>query len=283
MVNTDSNMTHKLNNAVIAITGAGSGIGRALALQSAHLGARLALSDIGELSLQKTKSLIEKECGQAEVMCSVVNVAEKQQLVSWAQQVKDHYGEVNVIINNAGVALAASVEATEHEDFEWLMNINFWGVVNGTKAFLPFLKQASWGHVVNISSLFGLISIPNQSAYNAAKFAVRGFSESLRIEMLLSNKTVQVSCVHPGGIKTNIANSGRFKNQVGTRDSAEKQKKEFNDRLARTTAIQAADIIIKGINKNKPRILVGGDAKILDIIQRFIPSGYQSLIARFMP
>ena len=155
-------------------------------------------------------------------------------------------------------------------------------MVNGTKAFLPFLKQGSWGHVVNISSLFGLVSIPNQSAYNAAKFAVRGFSESLRIEMLLSNKSVQVSCVHPGGIKTNIANAGRFKNQVGTQESAEKQKKEFNDHLARTTATQAANIIIQGINKNKPRILVGTDAKLMDIIQRFIPSGYQNLVARFM-
>lgn len=276
-------MTNKLNNAVVAITGAGSGIGRALALQSAHLGARLALSDIGEGALEETKALITKECGAVEVLCTVVNVAEKQQIFNWAQQVYDHFGEVNCIINNAGVALAASVDATEIEDFEWLMNINFWGVVNGTKAFLPFLKKASWGHVVNISSLFGLISIPNQSAYNAAKFAVRGFSESLRIEMLLSHKTVQVSCVHPGGIKTNIANAGRFKEQVGTQDSAEKQKKEFNDRLARTTAQQAANIIINGINKNKPRILVGGDAKLLDIIQRFIPSGYQNLVARFMP
>ena len=277
-----SNMSNKLNNAVVAITGAGSGIGRALAIQSASLGAKLALSDISEQPLKETKALILKENSQANVLCSVVNVANKEQIFNWAQQVKDHFGEVNVIINNAGVALAASVEATEHEDFEWLMNINFWGVVNGTKAFLPFLKQGSWGHVVNISSLFGLVSIPNQSAYNAAKFAVRGFSESLRIEMLLSNKSVQVSCVHPGGIKTNIANAGRFKNQVGTQESAEKQKKEFNDHLARTTATQAANIIIQGINKNKPRILVGTDAKLMDIIQRFIPSGYQNLVARFM-
>ena len=276
-------MTNKLNNAVVAITGAGSGIGRALAIQCSKLGAKLALSDISESQLNETQALILKESSQAKVLCTVVNVADKQQLLNWAQQAKDHYGEINVVINDAGVALAASVEATEHEDFQWLMDINFWGVVNGTKAFLPFLKEAGWGHVVNISSLFGLVSIPNQSAYNAAKFAVRGFSESLRIEMLLSNKSVQVSCVHPGGIKTNIANAGRFKNQVGTQTSPEKQKKEFNDHLARTTAIEAANIIIKGINKNKPRILVGADAKLMDIIQRFIPSGYQGLIARFMP
>ncbi|MEH6347261.1 MAG: SDR family NAD(P)-dependent oxidoreductase [Bermanella sp.] len=276
-------MINKLNNAVVAITGAGSGIGRELALQCSSLGAKLALSDINEAQLDETKALILKLNNQSQVMCSQVNVADKEQMFNWAANVGDHFGGVNIIINNAGVALAASVDATDIEDFEWLMSINFWGVVNGTKAFLPFLKKAEWGHVVNISSLFGLVSIPNQSAYNAAKFAVRGFTESLRIEMILSHKTVEVSCVHPGGIKTNIANAGRFKGQVGNDTSVENQKKQFNDHLARTTAPQAANIIIKGINKNKPRILVGSDAKLMDIIQRIIPARYQKLVARFMP
>jgi short-subunit dehydrogenase len=188
---------------------------------------------------------------------------------------------VNVIINNAGVALSASVEGTQKDDFEWLMDINFWGVVNGTRAFLPLLKQAPWGHVVNVSSLFGLVSLPNQSAYNAAKYAVRGYTESLRTEMLTEKNNVQVSCVHPGGIKTNIANKARHSDQVGRSISMEKQRELFNNRLARTTAEEAANIIIAGINKNKSRILVGTDAKALDLVQRFLPSSYQKLMAKF--
>jgi short-subunit dehydrogenase len=179
--------------------------------------------------------------------------------------------------------MSASVEGTQKEDFEWLMNINFWGVVNGTRAFLPLLKQAPWGHVVNVSSLFGLLSLPNQSAYNASKYAVRGYTESLRTEMLMEKSRVQVSCVHPGGIKTNIANEARYSGQVGSNVNTEKMKALFNDSLARTTAEQAANIIVTGINKNKARILVGIDAKLLDLLQRLLPSLYQKVMAKFSP
>jgi len=265
----------------VAITGAGSGIGRALALQCAKLGAQLAISDINLEQLNETKSLILSAHPDTKVLCTQLDVAQQQDIVHWSQQVLEHYGQVNVIINNAGVALSASVEGTSKEDLEWLMNINFWGVVNGTRAFLPLLKKASWGHVVNVSSLFGLVSLPNQSAYNAAKYAVRGYTESLRTEMLTEKSDVQVSCVHPGGIKTNIANKARYSGQVGRSVSVEKQKNLFNDSLARTTAEQAANIIIKGINKNKPRILVGPDAKFLDLLQRFLPSRYQKIVAKF--
>mgnify|MGYP000013951668 CR=1 FL=1 len=273
-------MNNKLNQAVVAITGAGSGIGRALALQCAKLGAHLAISDINLEQLNETKTLVLSKQPNTQVLCTQLDVAQPQGITDWSQQVFEHFGYVNVIINNAGVALPASVEGTSKEDFEWLMNINFWGVVNGTRAFLPLLKQAPWGHVVNISSLFGLMSLPNQSAYNASKYAVRGYTESLRTEMLLEQKSIQVSCVHPGGIKTNIANKARYSGQVGRNASIEKQKKLFNERLARTTAEQAANIIITGINKNKARILVGTDAKVLDLLQRFLPTRYQKLMAK---
>jgi len=274
-------MNNKLDQAVVAITGAGSGIGRALALQCAHLGAHLAISDINLEELNETKTLILNKQANARVLCTPLDVAQPQAISDWSQQVLEHFGQVNVIINNAGVALSASIENTPKEDFEWLMNINFWGVVNGTRAFLPLLKQAPWGHVVNVSSLFGLVSLPNQSAYNAAKYAVRGYTESLRTEMLMDHKSVQVSCVHPGGIKTNIANKARYSGQVGRNVSVEKQKNLFNESLARTTAEQAANIIITGINKNKARILVGADAKFLDLLQRFLPARYQKIMAKF--
>ncbi len=274
-------MSNKLNQAVVAITGAGSGIGRALAIQCAKLGSHLAISDINLEQLNETKALILNDYSNTKVLCSQLDVSQPEAIIEWSQEVFEYFGCVNVIINNAGVALSASVEGTQKDDFEWLMDINFWGVVNGTRAFLPLLKQAPWGHVVNVSSLFGLVSLPNQSAYNAAKYAVRGYTESLRTEMLTEKNNVQVSCVHPGGIKTNIANKARHSDQVGRSISMEKQRELFNNRLARTTAEEAANIIIAGINKNKSRILVGTDAKALDLVQRFLPSSYQKLMAKF--
>jgi len=276
-------MNNKLNQAVVAITGAGSGIGRALALECAALGAHLAISDVNLEPLNETKALVLSKQPNANVLCTPLDVAQPQGITDWSQQVFEHFGCVNVLINNAGVAMSASVEGTQKEDFEWLMNINFWGVVNGTRAFLPLLKQAPWGHVVNVSSLFGLLSLPNQSAYNASKYAVRGYTESLRTEMLMEKSRVQVSCVHPGGIKTNIANEARYSGQVGSNVNTEKMKALFNDSLARTTAEQASNIIVTGINKNKARILVGTDAKLLDLLQRLLPSLYQKVMAKFSP
>ncbi len=276
-------MDTQLDKAVIAITGAGSGIGQALALECANRGANLALSDIDLTALQATQEKIKSKHPQLDIVLQRLDVANKDAVFQWANDVQEHFGKVNVIINNAGVALSATVESMEYKDFEWLMNINFWGVVHGCKAFLPLLQKSQWGHIVNVSSLFGLISTPNASAYNAAKFAVRGFSESLRIELMMSSKSVHLSCVHPGGIKTNIVNYGRDGGaQIGSaaRMTQEERKENFNEKFAKTTPEQAAKIIIDGIIKKRPRILIGTDAKVLDLLQRFLPVRYQKVVAK---
>ena len=273
-------MAKSLKNAVVAITGAGSGIGRALAVQCAQEGALLALSDVSEKALQETSELCLPHT--KDVACDVVDVSQRDEIYNWAQSTAERFGRVNVIINNAGVSLNASVEGMTDSDFDWQMDINFWGVTHGTRAFLPYLKQAEWGHVVNISSLFGLISMLNQAAYNASKFAVRGFTESLRIELMLEKSSVSASCVHPGGIQTNIVNSSRILGQAGPQFSAEQQKAEFNKKLAITTAEDAANIILSGMKKNKSRILVGKDAKVIDLLQRFMPERYQGIVVKMM-
>jgi NAD(P)-dependent dehydrogenase (short-subunit alcohol dehydrogenase family) len=264
---------------VVAISGAASGIGRALAHLYAQRGARLALADLGDLGE------VERECrqlGAADVLCEQLDVSDRQQVQHWADEAAARFSEINVVINNAGVNLSGCFEKMSREDFEWLMDINFWGVVNGCEAFVPYLKEASWGHVVNLSSLFGLIAMPNQSAYNAAKFAVRGFTESLALEMAQSPYNICVSTVHPGGIKTNIVNNARFgETQVGAVD-IEQAKLEFNNKLARTSAAQAAQIIVRGIDRKKRRIIVGKDAQFLDIVQRLLPSLYQHLVLRYV-
>src|SRR4029079_17978802 len=188
---------------VAAITGAGSGIGRALAQELARRGAHLALCDIDEVGLAETVALCEGS--GVKVTSQRVDVANRDAMYAWADQVVAHHGKVNLIFNNAGVALGATIEAMSFDDFEWLMGINFWGVVHGTKAFLPHLKAAGEGHIVNLSSVFGLISVPTQSAYNAAKFGVRGFTDALRIELDIERCGVSATTVHPGGVKTNIA------------------------------------------------------------------------------
>jgi len=276
-------MNSDLRQSVIAITGAGSGIGRCLALECAKRGSNIAISDINLQNLQATQQQIKSNFPQTRVLVSELDIADKDAVFQWADDVVAHFGTVNVIINNAGVGLSATVESTSYDDFEWLMNINFWGAVHGCKAFLPHLTKSSWGHMVNVSSLFGLIATPNTSAYNAAKFALRGFSESLRIELMMSHKQVNVSCVHPGGIKTNIANASRDGgDKVGSdaRISEQERKNNFNEKFAKTTPERAAKIIVNGIIKKQPRILVGTDAKFLDILQRFLPVKYQQVVAK---
>lgn len=276
-------MKNNLQQAVIAITGAGSGIGQCLALECAKRGAHVAISDIDLQAVQITRDKINTEYPSSKVLAQQLDVADRVAVIQWAEKIQLDFSEINVIINNAGVALSASVESMKIDDFEWLMKINFWGVVHGCQAFLPYLKKSSWGHIVNVSSLFGLISTPNNSAYNAAKFAVRGFSESLRIEMIMSDQKIGVSCVHPGGIKTNIVNFARDGGGligVAARMSVDERKQNFNQKMAKTTAQQAAKIIVDGIVKKRPRILIGSDAKMLDILQRFLPVKYQNVVAR---
>jgi butyryl-CoA dehydrogenase len=266
------------NGRVAAITGAGSGIGRALAQDLAGRGAHLALSDIDEVGLAETVGLCEGR--GVKVTSQRVDVADRDAVYAWADQVVADHGKVNVIFNNAGVALSATIEAMSYEDFEWLMNINFWGVIHGTKAFLPHLEASGEGHVVNLSSVFGLLSIPSQSAYNAAKFGVRGFTDALRIELDLSDCNVSSTTVHPGGIKTNIARNGRMDASVAALSGGLERAHEEFDKVAMTSPKKAARQILAAVEKNKRRALIGPDAKVLDLVSR-LPAGLtQRVIVR---
>jgi NAD(P)-dependent dehydrogenase (short-subunit alcohol dehydrogenase family) len=267
-----------LKGRVAAITGAGSGIGQALAIELAKEGCHLALSDIVEERLAETEELVSSY--DVQVTTSVVDVADREAVFEWAEQTQLAHGRVNLIFNNAGVAVGATVEGITFEDFEWLMNINFWGVVNGTKAFLPLLKKTGDGHVVNISSLFGIVGIPMQSAYNASKFAVRGFTESLRTELDIQDYGVSATCVHPGGISTRIADDGRIsgdrKHQLAS--DPEAYQEEFSKKALTMPPEKAARIILSAVKKDKRRVLVGNDAKALTALQTLLPTGYQRII-----
>jgi len=277
-------------NKVAAITGAGSGIGRALAYGLARQGCQLALSDVNAEGLAETAAQARKLGVQ--VSEALVNVADREAVHAWAEQVVAEHGRVNAIFNNAGVAQGGTVEGNDYADYEWIMAINFWGVVNGTKAFLPHIKASGQGHIVNVSSVFGLFAQPGMSAYNASKFAVRGFTESLRQELDMAACGVSASCVHPGGIKTNIAKTARMNDSLAkvTGQAAEQARQQFNDQLLRTTPEKAAQVIINGVLGNKRRILIGPDAYALDGMQRLWPAFYQRLVtfsmglaARFAP
>ena len=185
---------------VAVVTGAGSGIGQALAIELGRSGAKLAISDVDTEGLAETEEQL-KAIGRP-VKADRLDVTEREAFLLYADAVKEHFGKVNQIYNNAGIAFTGNVEVSEFKDIERVMDVDFWGVVNGTKAFLPHLIASGDGHVVNVSSLFGIFSVPGQAAYNAAKFAVRGFTEALRQEMIIAGHPVKVTCVHPGGIKT---------------------------------------------------------------------------------
>ena len=263
-------------NKVAAITGAGSGIGRGLAIALAEAGCHLALSDINEAGLAETKQLAEG-AGNGRVTTTRLDVADREAVLAWAEQVVADHGRVNLIFNNAGVALGATVEGMAIADFEWLMSINFWGVVHGTQAFLPHLKASGEGHIVNISSLFGLLAVPSQSAYNAAKFAVRGFTESLRQELDMLDCGVSATCVHPGGIKTAIARSARQDASIRALGLDEATAGKDFEKHFITTADKAARIILRAVRRDSRRALVGPDAVLLDKVQSLMPSLYQRL------
>jgi NAD(P)-dependent dehydrogenase (short-subunit alcohol dehydrogenase family) len=255
---------------IAVVTGAGSGIGRALALQLNREGCELYVSDINADSLSETLGMLSRKDIPADG--HVLDVADKTGVHAWADQIAAAKGHVDIVINNAGVALISTVEESDYEHLEWLMGINFWGVVYGTQAFLPLLRKAEQGHLVNLSSVFGLISVPTQSAYNAAKFAVRGYTEALRQEMESTN--VHVCCVHPGGIKTNIARAARGGDST---ISAEERGSEF-EKLARTTPEIAARKIVGAIEKRKKRLLIGLDARIISLLCRLFPISYPRFI-----
>jgi NAD(P)-dependent dehydrogenase (short-subunit alcohol dehydrogenase family) len=267
-----------LKDKVAAVTGAASGIGRALALNLAEEGCHVAISDINEAGLQETADLVRSQSKNVRVTTHKVNTADRNQVRQYADDVVKAHGAVHIIINNAGVVLVETLEDSSYEDFEWLMGINLWGVVYGSKEFLPYLKKQDSAHIVNISSVNGIFTNPNNGPYCTAKFAVRGFTETLAQELAGTN--VKVSCVHPGGIKTNIAANARF-----YKSSDESLKKEdaaalFSRAIAGTTADKAAKIIIAGIKKNKLRIMVGPDAYLMDWMKRLFPVGFQKIAGR---
>jgi len=257
---------------VIVITGAASGIGRALACACAKEGSRLALADVDTAGLAETARL----CGPAECLTQIVDVADRAAVDRFAAEVRSRFGTAHVVINNAGVTVSQTVAAMRYEDFQWIMGINFWGVVHGTQAFLPLLRAADQGVVVNVSSVFGLIAFPTQGAYNASKFAVRGFTEALRHECDGTN--VRAICVHPGGIRTNILKNARFYSDAFGQSDHAQSVAEF-ERVARTTPERAAQTILDGIRSNKLRILIGADAHLLDWVQRLLPARYMKVVA----
>ena len=263
-------------NKVAVITGAGSGIGRALARDLAAAGARLALSDVNQIGLQETADSLG--LGSDRLITEAFDVADRDAFYAFAERVTGHFGAAHLVFNNAGVALGATVEDMSYEDFEWLMGINFWGVVHGTKAFLPHLKAAGEGHIVNVSSVFGLIGVPTQSAYNASKFAVRGFTEALRQELEMEGGRVSCTSVHPGGIKTNIARNARMGAGVEKiTGDVDKARRDF-EKMFRTTPEEASQTILKGVKGNKRRVLIGSDARAIDSMQRLMPTAYQRIM-----
>lgn len=260
---------------VVVITGAGAGIGRELAVQLARCGAQLALSGRNMVNVAETAALCEKEGAKARAY--VVDVTDRQAVYAHADEVVAHFGKVNIVVNNAGVSLTANVDELSWDDFEWIVDINFWGVMHGTKAFLPHVIASGDGHIANISSMFGLAACPSQSAYNATKFGIKGFTDALRQEMKLYGHPVGVSSVHPGMVLTDIARKARA---GGGRDV--NQLAENFERLAKTSPEKAAKVILRGIRKNKAKILVGTDARIIDLLPRLLGSGYQHVITASM-
>ncbi|MDO8283644.1 MAG: SDR family NAD(P)-dependent oxidoreductase [Rhodoferax sp.] len=251
----------------VVITGAASGIGEALAHASAARGARLLLADIDAAGLDRVVSVLKAKG----VECSglVSDTGDEAVLYALAQEAQTRLGGADVLINNAGVGLMAPIEKLRTMDAQWLMNINFWGVVHGCQAFIPQMRQRPDAVLVNISSIFAMVSIPTQGIYNASKAAVRGFSDALREE--LRGSGLDVLCVHPGGIKTNIANSARITDVSMVADSDQEMRDNFTN-LARTTPQQAAAVILRAIETRKTRVLIGADARFMDWMFRLFPA-----------
>ncbi|ATA28018.1 short-chain dehydrogenase/reductase family oxidoreductase [Mycobacterium lepraemurium] len=258
---------------VAVITGAGSGIGQALAVELGRAGAKLAISDVDTAGLAQTAEQLTAI--GAPVKADRLDVTEREAFLAYADAVNEHYSRVNQIYNNAGITFIGDVEDSRFKDIERVVDVDFWGVVNGTKAFLPHLIASGDGHVINISSALGLFSAPGQAAYVSAKFAVRGFTEALRQEMAAAGHPVAVTTVHPGGIKTAIA-----RNATGVEglDQAELANL-FDKRLAKTTPQRAAQIILDAVRKKKARVLVGPDAKAMDLLVRAAGPNYERLLA----
>ena len=264
----------KIQGAVAVVTGAASGIGRALAKELAQQGAQLALADVNLAGLEQTRQMV----GSASARAYVVDVSDAAAVENFASQVERDFGRASILINNAGVALYGTFSEISIKDFEWLMSINFWGVVYGCKFFVPQLQREPGSHIVNISSVFGLIGPPGQSAYCSSKFAIRGFSECLREELRAAG--VRVTCVHPAGIATSIAEKARTGADAHVADLDE-LRKQFTKALT-IPAETAAQIIVRGILTNKDRVLIGKDAYRIDLLQRLRPARATAMLTRWL-
>jgi NAD(P)-dependent dehydrogenase (short-subunit alcohol dehydrogenase family) len=264
-----------LKDKVAAITGAASGIGRSLAINLADEGCAVAIADIDRDGLQETAQMLRNK--PVQVTTHVVDVGIHDHVHQFAYDVVRQHGKANIIVNNAGVSLAASLEEVTYDDFEWLLNINLWGVIYGTKAFLPYLKKQAEGHIVNMSSVHGLFTNRGVGPYCTSKFAIRGFTQTLCQE--LKDTPIRVSCVYPGGIKTNIARNTRFPDYYAGKRTKEEAIRDFDKFIARTSADKAARVIIAGIRRNKKRILVGYDAHIFALLERLFPNTWQRLMS----
>ena len=261
---------------VAFVTGAASGIGRATARSLAARGCHLALADIDQKGLEETAALIGNT---VRVTRHRLDVADAAAIAAVGSQILSAHGRLDILVNNAGVALGGEFEEVSAEDFDWVMNINFWGVVRLTRALLPLLRARDKAQIVNVSSLFGLIAPPGQTAYSASKFAVRGFSEALRKELEQAGSTIGVTVVHPGGVKTGIARNARQGAGVKARPDEAAQREQF-EKLLRLPPERAGEIIVEAIARRRPRVLVGGDAKIVSLIERLAPVSYWSIIGR---
>ena len=261
-----------LSGKVAAVTGAGSGIGRALAINLAQNGCNVALSDVNEAGLAETAEMLKQY--PIKITTQKLDVSDKDAFYAWADQVVADHGKANLVFNNAGVALAGTVGDLSIEDYKWIMDINFYGVVHGTQAYLPLLSRAPRSHLVNLSSLFGLIGVPTQSAYNAAKFAVRGYSEALRQELALAGSPVEVCCVHPGGVDTHIARNARSADPADTPEARAEAFRAF----ARTAPDAAAAQILRAAERGRARLLLGRDARIAALIATLFPVRYPRLL-----
>jgi short-subunit dehydrogenase len=265
-----------IRGTAVALTGAASGIGRALALELAARGADLALADRDEAGLVS----VAAEIGSGrKVTTHRLDVGEPAEIASFAQAAIAAHPSLGIVVNNAGVALLGQFSEIDQSQMDWLMNINFWGTVHSTRAFLPHLSTRPEAHIVNLSSIFGIIAPPGQTAYCASKFAVRGFSESLRHELQAAKSPVRISVVHPGGVATNIARNSRSGSAIADNARRVESIDRF-DKVAKKSPAAAACRIIEGIENNENRILIGSDARFMDILQRFRPTSYWAPLAR---
>lgn len=265
----------KYQGRVAVVTGAGSGIGRALTLALARDGAHVAASDIDAAGLAET----QEAAGPGKVSTYELDVAKRDAVLAHAEEVRRDLGPASMLFNNAGVDLFAGIADMSWKDFDWLIGINIGGVVNGTKAFLPqLIESGSAQHparLINLSSAFGLISVPYQGAYSTSKFAVRGFTEALRQEMIIEHHPVTVHCVHPGVVRTNFGANMR----TADTEDPELAAKYFT-RAALTTPAKAAQVILRGAEKNRARILIGPDGRVMAAMPRLLGAGYVGLLGR---